>query len=558
MTSESEPTAVTFKDEPRLEEPADITSEEGRGRSWSFWSRGKASSPRKEVINDELQSPDRKTSNGDTIMSTTSNGILSNVYLPFQSKTDNEAEATLFQETTNKSTQDQIETEQNLKELGQNPNIVVPQFEILPESSKWNHWRNKVKEYAASWNLVNKEKDRRHTLERTSPQPHFDNFSENGKVPIKVLIVGVHGFFPTKLIRPFIGEPTGTSTKFVLEAEAIVMQYFEEHNQTVEISKIALEKEGKIFERVDYFFDVMSQWSKDINQADIIYFISHSQGCPVTIILLAKLLECGIINIDNSNFFDGSASFTFTAKRKVISVLGMAGINNGPFYGADQTLFVRAYQTLEKDSLRELFEFQKFDSLQSKQFIESLRTLIRNDVKITFVGSINDQLVPLYSSICLFAHHPNIFRATFVDRGSQTPAFITRIIKLAGSLIDLGYDDHSIIKEISGSLAGPLTGGGHSTIYKEVQVYQLGLRFALETTSNYSNLPVDYTPYQLADLGANTYHLPWCMRGLLYETGKHLGQEEIESLFQEFEEWEPSTKQLKDIKYRLNGIRYRL
>lgn len=554
MSTEAEPTAVTLREESRTDEVEDI---EGRGRSWSFWSRGKTSL--KEVINDgEVQNPNLNTSNGEAILSTTTNGILSNVYLPFQANKDERADATLFQETTNKSPKDQAETEENLEELRQNPNIVVPQFEILPEKSKWNHMKKRLRDYAASWNIVEKEKDRRPTLERTSAQPHFDNFSENGKIPIKVLIVGVHGFFPTKLIRPFIGEPTGTSTKFILEAEAIVMKYFEEHNQEVEISKIALEREGKIFERVDYFFDVMSQWAKEINQADIIYFVSHSQGCPVTIILLAKLLECGIINIDNSKFFNGSASFTFTAKRKVISVLGMAGINNGPFYGADQTLFVRAYQTIEKDSLRELFEFQKFDSLQSKQFIESLRTLIRNDVKITFVGSINDQLVPLYSSICLFAHHPNIFRATFVDKGSQTPAFITRIVKLAGSLINLGYDDHGIIKEISGSLAGPLTGGGHSTIYKEVQVYQLGLRFALETTSDYSNIPVDYTPYQLADLGANTYHLPWCMRGLLFETGRHLGQEEIECLFQEFEDWEPSTKQLKDIKYRLNGIRYRL
>ena len=145
-----------------------------------------------------------------------------------------------------------------------------------------------------------------------------------------------------------------------------------------------------------------------------------------------------------------------------------------------------------------------------------------------------------------------------MDKGSQTPDFITRIVKIAGSLINLGYDDHGIIKEISGSLAGPLTGGGHSTIYREVQVYELGIRFALETTEDFIDLAVDYTPYQLCDLGANTYHLPWCMRGLLYETDRHLNKDEINLLFQEFENWEPATKQLKDIKYRLNGIRYKL
>lgn len=75
--------------------------------------------------------------------------------------------------------------------------------------------------------------------------------------PIRVLIVGVHGFFPTKIIRPFIGEPTGTSTKFVTEAEEIVKEYFDQHKVPIEISKIALEREGEIFDRVDFFYEVM-------------------------------------------------------------------------------------------------------------------------------------------------------------------------------------------------------------------------------------------------------------------------------------------------------------
>lgn len=539
MASDNERDSVRLRSDSEA-----ISGEEEQTKGWSFWSRGNKSVPNNEGGDGTLGI--------DNLVST----LASNVYIPFKGA-ENDG-VNVMETTTNKSKHDQAATEENLDELAQKPNIVTPQFEILPEKSKWNDMKAKLRDYAVRWHVMDEEKERRPILKRTSPQRHFDLFSENGKSPIKVLIVGVHGFFPTKLIRSFIGEPTGTSAKFVLEAEAIVMRYFESHNQQVEISKIALEKEGKIFERVDYFFDVMSKLAHEINEADIIYFVSHSQGSPVTIILLAKLLECGIINIDNSKFFNGPADYKFTSSKKIISILCMAGINNGPFYGADQTLFVRAYQTIEKDSLRELFEFQKFDSLQSKQFIESLRTLIKNNAKITFVGSINDQLVPLYSSTCLFAHHPNIFRATFVDKGSQTPDFITRIVKIAGSLINLGYDDHGIIKEISGSLAGPLTGGGHSTIYREVQVYELGIRFALETTDDFIDLAVDYTPYQLCDLGANTYHLPWCMRGLLYETDRHLNKDEINLLFQEFENWEPATKQLKDIKYRLNGIRYKL
>lgn len=44
----------------------------------------------------------------------------------------------------------------------------------------------------------------------------------------------------------------------------------------------------------------------------------------------------------------------------------------------------------------------------------------------------------------------------------------------------------------------------------------------------------------------------------MYESNKHFSNEEIKMLFKEFEEWEPETKQLKDIKNRLNGLKYRL
>ncbi|QLQ78321.1 hypothetical protein HG537_0A05680 [Torulaspora globosa] len=437
------------------------------------------------------------------------------------------------------------------------PNIVVPSFDVLPRKSAWSSFSSSLSTIAHNWHLTSGEHKRQGCLYQRGPEESLYKLSNGGKCPIKVLIVGVHGFFPTRMIRPFIGEPTGTSMKFVLEAEEVVLKYFHKHGRPIEISKIALEREGEVLDRVNFFFDVMRNWIKEINEADFIYFVAHSQGCPVTIILLSQLIDAGIINLDNAKFFQGE-EVPLSRSKKIISIVAMAGINNGPFYGADQTLFVRAYQTIEKESLRELFQFQKFDSMLSKMLMRSLRIIIGSGVKITFVGSINDQLVPLYSSICLFANHPNMFRATFIDRGSRTPAFLTRLLNIAGSLLNLGYDDHGIIKEISSSLAGTLTGGGHSTVYNEDQVYELGLRFALETTDVSADVPVEFRPFQLKNLGSNPYHLPWCMRGLLYETNAHLDPGEISHLFREFEDWQPDTKQLKDVKYRLNGLRSRL
>lgn len=434
--------------------------------------------------------------------------------------------------------------------MNQPPNIVVPDFECLPSKTLWSS----IKQMFGNNSNLQKH------IYRTTSNETLLNLSNGHKRPIKILLVGVHGFFPTKMLRTFIGEPTGTSDRFIKEAEKVVVDYFNEKKKfDIQINKISLEKEGEIFERVDFFFEVIKRWAYQINESDFIYFVTHSQGCPVTIILLAKLFDAGILRLNNTKLFnDIETGPNITPNKKIVSILGMAGINNGPFYGRDQTLLVKAYTTIAKDAMMELFEFQKPDSIQSKKLIQSLKTLVTNNVKLTFIASINDQLVPLYSSFCIFLKHPNIFRATFIDRASLTPKFITGIVNIAGTLLNLGYDDHNIIKEISPSLAGTLTGGGHSTIYNEYQVYLLGLKFALETTDTYEDVPAKYVPYKADDLKTNPYRLPWTMRGLLHQARKNLGDESVQSLYKEYQDWRPKTAVLKDIKYRLNGLKYQL
>jgi hypothetical protein len=57
----------------------------------------------------------------------------------------------------------------------------------------------------------------------------------------------------------------------------------------------------------------------------------------------------------------------------------------------------------------------------------------------------------------------------------------------------------------------------------------------------------------------NPFFLPWAMRGLLEEdfVKKELGKE-VEELLSMFEEWKPTGKQLKDVKFRLEGVRSKL
>lgn len=160
---------------------------------------------------------------------------------------------------------------------------------------------------------------------------------------------------------------------------------------------------------------------------------------------------------------------------------------------------------------------------------------------------------------------------------------------------NLGLPDHGLIRELSPALAGSLYGGeGHSRVYEDPRVYALAVSHALETTSlpitpqsskrpgsNASfagiNIPVvgetlnkaqkedvlklrvrDYeTPASAAT--QNPYFLPWAMRGLLEEdfVKKELGSE-VEELLGLFEDWKPTAKQLKEVKFRLEAVRSKL
>lgn len=79
----------------------------------------------------------------------------------------------------------------------------------------------------------------------------------------------------------------------------------------------------------------------------------------------------------------------------------------------------------------------------------------------------------------------------------------------------------------------------------------------METTS------VENTPIKVHrkanSTSQNPYILPFAMRGLLEEeyVRKELWDETSE-LLRQFDEWKPSSKVLKDVKFRLEGVRSKL
>lgn len=138
---------------------------------------------------------------------------------------------------------------------------------------------------------------------------------------------------------------------------------------------------------------------------------------------------------------------------------------------------------------------------------------------------------------------------------------ITHLVGFALKLRNLGLPDHGLIRELSPALAGSLyTGEGHSRIYEDPSVYALAVSHTLETTKlpNIQDIPLIVKEHEgaVTSTNSNPYFLPWAMRGLLEEeVVRREMREEVESLLGLFENWRPTSKGLKDVRFRLEAVR---
>lgn len=88
-------------------------------------------------------------------------------------------------------------------------------------------------------------------------------------------------------------------------------------------------------------------------------------------------------------------------------------------------------------------------------------------------------------------------------------------------------------------------------------ISSLAISHALETTS-VGRVPCEITKYH-GLTQPNPYVLPWIMRGLLEEDVVRTElSSETEELLRRFDDWEPKTKPLQNVKYRLEAVRSKL
>ncbi|KAI9695100.1 MAG: hypothetical protein M1820_008925 [Bogoriella megaspora] len=446
------------------------------------------------------------------------------------------------------------------------PNLLLPSLQdtypLYQPSSYWDSIRRLILSSTRNPN---------------APQ-HVDLLPSNQLPRIRrALAIGVHGFFPAQFLQMILGQPTGTSIRFANAAAKAVERWVEQYQPStttspttdttpgsptggstalrrsstktlrseradIEIEKVALEGEGMVADRVDALWKLLLNWLDSIRRADFIMVAAHSQGVPVAIQLVAKLLQFGCVR-------DGVR----------VGICAMAGINMGPFAELKSRFLA--------GSAVELFDFALTGSRVRQNYEAALETCLSKGVRISFIGSLDDQLVSLESSTFTPLTHPLIYRAVFVNSSTHAPDFLTHLVGFALKLRNLGIPDHNLIRELSGPLAGSLyTGDGHSRLYDDDQVFSRAVEFALQSTDPEGKGGVmprmetrGASEVAKEKESVNPFFLPWAMRGVLEEPEvKERMGDEVQELVRLFEEWRPVSKVLKDVKFRLEAVRSKL
>jgi hypothetical protein len=454
------------------------------------------------------------------------------------------------------------------------PNLILPEFVTTYPTVRHPSYLEKASQYVAeTLRIVDAKPPPRHVF-KTTVKPRIK----------RATALGIHGHFPPSMLRSILGQPTGTSIRFANYGASSIKTWCEANQpeiKDIEIEKVALEGEGHVSDRVDTLWKLMLNWLSHLRQADFILVCCHSQGVPVAMSLMAKLIQLGCLS-PNAR----------------IGICAMAGINLGPFLEYRSRFF--------GGSALELFDFCDNKSKVSRAYAESLDICLRHGVRITYVGSLDDQLVSLESSLHVPLSHPYVNRAVFIDGRLHAPNFLTHLVIFALKLRNRGLSDHGLIRELSAPLAGSLVGGeGHSRVYDDPAVYRLAIDFALESTaavpsshhaaSETSGRPRAFdrrsstTSYPTSTAAANSmrrgtmseshtlpgigaiiapyepppnasnanpFYLPWAVRGMLEEElVKREMMDEVRQLVVEFDEWKPMSKVLKDVKWRLEAVK---
>jgi len=168
-------------------------------------------------------------------------------------------------------------------------------------------------------------------------------------------------------MRTVLGEPTGTSNKFVTMMCQALEAFQEQHRVRFEkVTQIPLEGEGTISKRVEKLYTNLTanrEWMNDLHLADAILVATHSQGSIVSTHLLDRLIRDRHIKTSRTSDLLASASAalapggtsTAAPSTQRVCCLALCGIHLGPLrYLSSSSLLQPYIQVSLSDSLHDV------------------------------------------------------------------------------------------------------------------------------------------------------------------------------------------------------------
>ncbi|CAG8498559.1 2563_t:CDS:2 [Ambispora gerdemannii] len=339
-----------------------------------------------------------------------------------------------------------------------------------------------------------------------------------------IVIIGLHGWEP-KIVQGFVKLD---SNKFCVKmAEAIRLKLKLGPNEG-DITSIPLDGYGTILGRYEnYLKKIKGDKTKcdKIKNAKALFVVAHSQGVPVSVLLMQKLIEDGLVNPD---------------QQKICACL-MASISQGPNPRFD--VGGELAKIVGDDHTAGMFELQTSSSKISQTYRDATMNLLKRGVKFVYFASGNDEAVPLHSALYSNMDHPSIKRGIYVaGYVYEEKKFIAALISILLRIRNNNHSDHGLLVLLSDSLIGYLKDGGHTHLHEEPDAYKYAFDH-LNSKEEYKDIDAKFTEfdYKLPEKPHMTY-VPWAMRGLLSDE-KTIISEKLSSDFRElrnnFKTWSP-------------------
>ncbi|CAG8629404.1 139_t:CDS:2 [Ambispora gerdemannii] len=350
-----------------------------------------------------------------------------------------------------------------------------------------------------------------------------------------IVIIAIHGWQP-KLLQNFVKLD---SHKFCVRmAQAIRLKLNLGPNEG-DITSISLNGYGMILNRRDDFLkQIQGNKTKcdKIKNAKILFMVGHSQGVPVSVLLMDKLIEVGLVNPDHQQ----------------ICACLMAGISQGPVKRFD--VAERLAQILDDDQSAEMFALQRSSSPISRAYRDAASHILKRGVKVLYLACGNDEAVPLHSSLYSNMYHPSINRGIYVaGYVYKQKKFVADLVRILLRIRNNNHSDHGLLVLLSEALIGYLCDKGHSDLHDEPETYQYAVDH-LYHSKEYKGIDVKFTEfdYTLPEKPRNIY-MAWAMRGLLSDEKTIISEKlipDFKNLRESFKTWSPHPLDLTAIELK--------